>query len=322
MTTTMAPSPSPAVHELVLHEGTADLVDLMVPFAREGVAAGDQVVVMGEADFVSSLLTAVPGGPRLRAVIASEDDRFPARELRRFDRMLAELDGTVPGVRVVNQMPTMTPDRWLEWRRYEAAVNAVVDPYRVWGKCGYDIRALEPDMVADLRISHPYVQTSRDRHRSPDFENLGTRTHAYLDVPGHPVESGEPTLVLDGASAADARRAVRALAARSGLSPTAQESVVLATSEAVANANEHGRPPVLVRAWVGDGGRLTVAVSDGGPGPHPLVGMLPETVHGSSPGGMWIVHLLLPHVHHRRGDEGYTVTFSVDGGMTSPSLAG
>jgi anti-sigma regulatory factor (Ser/Thr protein kinase) len=109
---------------------------------------------------------------------------------------------------------------------------------------------------------------------------------------------------------------VRELAAAARLSPTAQESVILATGETVTNAWVHGRPPVQLRAWGSGAGRLTVAVSDSGPGPHALVGMVPEPPESLSGRGMWLVHLLLADVHHRTDDGGYTVTFSVDGDAT------
>jgi hypothetical protein len=58
---------------------------------------------------------------------------------------------------------------------------------------------------------------------------------------------------------------------------------------------------------------VTVAVNDSGPGPHALVGLLPAPAASLSGRGIWLVHLLLREVHHRRGADGYTLTFTVDG---------
>lgn len=348
-------------HELVLHDGDAELVDLMVPFLRDGAAAGDRLVVLGDPRFVTALLAAVPElseGPGLQVLAEPDTDRVPARDLHRFERMLggagpaapaAPAGRPAPRFRVANQMPAMTAARWPEWRRYEAAVNVVLEPSGAWGTCGYDTGRLERGMVADLRASHPSVRTADGCGPSAPFAELAGRVRGYLDVPPLPVEGTEPTLVMARATPVRARQAVRELAVRAGLPRAAQEAVVLATNEAVANAHLHGRPPVVLRAWVTEGagpgstdtsrsaagtsgsaastagradpasGRLTVAVSDTGPGPHPLVGMVPVDRDGTG-GGLWIVHLLLPEVHHRTGPEGYTVTFAVDRTTVLPGL--
>ena len=301
-------------HELVLHHGRAELVDLMVPFVQEGAAAGEDVLVLGEPDFVDSFQSAVPG-VSLHVLAERWHERFPGRELHRAQQALERLDGAGPGVRVVNQMPAMSGRQWLGWRRYEAAANVVLAPYRAWAKCAHDLVTLDPRVVAELRASHPFVQGGGG-DRNVDFDQQALSTGGFLDVPPHPVEETEPTLSIVEPTAASARRAVRDLALRNGLSPTAQECVILAASEAVTNGWIHGRPPVLLRAWARQG-QVTVAVSDNGDGPHPLVGMLAEPADSASGRGMWMVHLLLPEVHHRCDEEGYTITFTVDAGMGS-----
>jgi len=300
----------PFRHELVLHDGPAELLDLMVPFARDGAAAGEHVVVLGEPQFVDTFVSAVPEVP-LHVVPERSRDRFPGRELHKAQQVLAALDTAGTRARIINQMPAMTAQGWLGWRRYEAAANVALGPYRAWGKCAHDLANLDPQMVSELRASHPFLQTGAGCGRNPEFDEREAHTHRFLDVPRHPVEDSEPTVSMVGAVPAAARRAVRDLAVRSGLSPSAQECLVLATSETVTNAWIHGRPPVLLRAWAQQG-RVTVAVSDHGAGPQPLVGMLPAPPDSPSGRGMWMIHLLVPEVHHRRCPDGYTITFSVD----------
>jgi anti-sigma regulatory factor (Ser/Thr protein kinase) len=297
-------------HELVLHDGPAELVDLMVPFAREGAAVGEHVVVLGEPDFVHTLQSAVPE-VSLRVVAERRHQRFPGRDLHRAQQALARLDPAGRAVRIINQMPAMTAREWLGWRRYEAAANIALAPYRAWGKCAHDERTLDPRMLAELRATHPYLETRVGGGENPDFDRLGIHTRRFLDVPRHPVEDAEPALSMLEPTPATARRTVRDLAVRSGLSPTGQECVILATSEAVTNAWIHGRPPVLLRAWTQPGG-VTIAVSDNGAGPDPLVGMLAAPSDRSSGRGMWMLHLLLSDIYHRRDQGGYTITFTVD----------
>jgi len=305
-------------HELVLHDGPGELVDLMVPFIRDGAAAGDGVVVVGEPDIVAMLLSSAPEVPVLELVAEPGAARVPARDLRRFQRMLAALERTVDRVRVVNQMPPMSAAEWPEWRRYEAAANTVLATNRVWGTCAYDKRNLPPGMLSDLRATHAFVRTVTGRRRSADFAHLESHVRGFLDVPPHPLEGTEPTVQIADPTAAQARRVNGALAATCGFSPTAQEAVILATSEAVTNASVHGRPPVLLRVWAVEPGRMTVAVTDAGTGPDPLVGLIRGPLDEPGGQGMWIVHLLVSEIHHRTSSDGYTVTFTVDGDAEFP----
>lgn len=316
MTTT---HPGAFRHDLVLHEGTAQLVDLVAPFLRDGAAVGDPAVVLGDPDFVDALASATPDLHDLHLVREREAERYAGRELHQARQLLAELDGTGRQVRIVNQMPASTVEQWHEWRRYEAAANLVLAPYRAWGKCAHDTRRLDAAMLTDLRATHAYVETPDGCRPNPAYDEAGAHTR-FLDVEPHPVTQTEPVLFLVDPSAAEARRAVRELALAAGLPQRAQETAILATSEAVANAWTHGRAPVLVRAWTehrdGPAGepradRVTVAVSDSGPGPHPLVGLLPEAAGPSGRGGMWMVHVLVRDLHHRVTVDGYTLTFSV-----------
>jgi anti-sigma regulatory factor (Ser/Thr protein kinase) len=298
-------------HELVLHDGAAELIDLMVPFMRAGADAGEQVVVVGEPEFVHELLAAVPGIPNVLAVPQAGPERYPGRDLRKFQELLSTLDGAGARVRVVNQMPVMNDDQWHEWRRYEAAANLVLAPYRVRGTCAYDVGRLDPQMLEDLTTSHSHVRTAAGRRPSDRFARLDDDIRTYLDLPPHPIEATKPLLSLMDPSLREARHVLRSLARTFGLTPTDTESALLAVTETVSNGSRHGQKPVSLRVWAHDG-QVIVAVNDVGTGPHPLVGLLPVPADSESGRGMWILHQILRDLHHRTGPDGYTVRFSVD----------
>jgi anti-sigma regulatory factor (Ser/Thr protein kinase) len=110
----------------------------------------------------------------------------------------------------------------------------------------------------------------------------------------------------DPAEIADVRAAVRDMAERGGFSDRAGD-LVLALDEVVANAQEHGRPPIEVSCWVD--GRIVVEVSDVGGGfdrarvweTHP-----PEP-YGPRGRGLWITRQLTDLVSILSGDRGTTV---------------
>jgi anti-sigma regulatory factor (Ser/Thr protein kinase) len=111
-------------------------------------------------------------------------------------------------------------------------------------------------------------------------------------------------------SPAAARATVTGYTQHSGLTVAEIEGLILASSEAVANAIVHGRRPIVLRLWV-QPNRVTVTVTDTGTGPSdPFVGLLPAghpdpQLDGSGL-GLWISHQLVD-VTHRRHPGGYTI---------------
>jgi anti-sigma regulatory factor (Ser/Thr protein kinase) len=99
-------------------------------------------------------------------------------------------------------------------------------------------------------------------------------------------------LSADPAEIQAVRRAVAQLAARSGFAARADD-LVLALDEILANAQEHGRPPISVEAW--GNGRLVVEVQDSGPGFDyvDVCSTHPPEPFGRRGRGLWIVRQLV-----------------------------
>jgi len=91
------------------------------------------------------------------------------------------------------------------------------------------------------------------------------------------------------------RAAIRALADRTGFAGRGSD-LGLALDELVANAREHGTPPIAVHAWYD--GRLVMTVSDGGRG-FDLASIVrdhPPVMLGKRGRGLWIVRQVTDHV--------------------------
>ena len=91
------------------------------------------------------------------------------------------------------------------------------------------------------------------------------------------------------------RAAIRSLADRTGFAGRGGD-LVLALDELVANAREHGSPPIVVHAWYD--GRLVMTVSDAGPGfdLRSIVREHPPVMLGKRGRGMWIIRQVTYHV--------------------------
>lgn len=122
------------------------------------------------------------------------------------------------------------------------------------------------------------------------------------------VERGIPTIDVMDPTPAQARTALKPVLDRAGLGTRSAADLTGAVSEVVTNARGYGEPPVRMRAWV-DGGEVTVAVSDRGPGPSdadlgraPLVREL-----GQGGLGLWLATQMCDELVMGVDHDGFTV---------------
>lgn len=128
---------------------------------------------------------------------------------------------------------------------------------------------------------------------------FSTRPHPHVNRQGisHDFAPGPPThltATFDGdlSGVATVREEVRGLAVRAGFGERAND-VALALAELLANAVEHGTPPVRVDAWWD--GRLVVEVADVGTGldRDAVWRSHPPSPQGDRGRGLWIVRQLM-----------------------------
>jgi anti-sigma regulatory factor (Ser/Thr protein kinase) len=120
------------------------------------------------------------------------------------------------------------------------------------------------------------------------------------------VERYSTALGRDPAEIPEVRVAVRDLAERNGFTERAGD-LALALDEVIANAQEHGTPPIRVDAWAD--GRIVVKVSDSGRGFEPLHvwASHPPAPLGTRGRGLWIARQLTDLVEILCGPGGTTV---------------
>ena len=119
-------------------------------------------------------------------------------------------------------------------------------------------------------------------------------------------ESYAAAIGSDPAEVAAVRRAIRDIAVRHGFADRAGD-LALALDELLANAQEHGRPPIRVAAWAD--GRVVVEVSDAGGGfdPSRVWSTHPPAPLGRRGRGLWIARQLADVVTIRSDERGTTV---------------
>ncbi|XVV09837.1 anti-sigma factor RsbA family regulatory protein [Actinoplanes sp. CA-131856] len=296
-------------HEAVCYDSDDDLLAVAVPFLLGGVAAGEPTIVALGARAAGLVRAALPAGAPVTFMSGGAMYARPAGAIRAYRKLLADhVAAGAPQIRIIGELTAeMFGPTWDSWARYESAINHAYDEFPLWSMCAYDMRTAPQHVRDDVLRTHP-------RTALPDGRHVPNET--YLDpvtflsdrrppVPD-PLQREAPRADIAEPTLGDARQAVRD-ADDGRLDPDDVEDLVVAVSEAVANAYKHGRAPVRLRLWSSPG-RIVVAVTDGGPGPKdPFAGLLP-TGDGLAGGlGLWIAHQSCDHVAMYRDAFGFTI---------------
>jgi anti-sigma regulatory factor (Ser/Thr protein kinase) len=297
-------------HEAGFYRSDAEFRALIVPFAEEGIAVGEPVI-LGYDERKSSLLRSWLTDPSAVEFVRDESlYATPARAIAAYRRLFEfHLAMGAGQIRIAGDVPHPgNGGRFEGWDRYEAAVNTVWQDFPVWGRCLYDTATAPPAVLDVVERTHPrIVSPSGQRRDSGRYQDAV----AFEGLPyaPDPLEGTAPVAELVNRPAADARHTLAQIA--DGRVPaTIATDLLIGATEAVANAQRYGRPPVTVRIWAVPG-HVVVTVHDTGPGPADrLAGLIPAP--GSTLGqhlgmGLWITHQLDLDVTLRHASDGFTV---------------
>ena len=300
------------VHDALFFSSTDELTAATVPFVRDGLAAGDAVVVAASPAIADVVRGAVDDDERVHVIERADAyaRRTPAA-VTAFRRLADELATTgVSCVRVVGETDFGRTEReWLEWQRYEAVLNDALAAWPLWGLCVFDTTRLPRQVLDSVVRTHPTVVAGRTRTANPRFVDPADYLRG-LPVPPEPLQATRPRLAVDAVADPIAlRRAVATeLSAVRGPREVV-EDFLLAVDEMTSNAFRHGGPPVGLRLWT-SAERVVCTVSDSGPGlTDPFAGYGPAHGADLSRGGMglWLARQLCDHVDISTGPDGVTV---------------
>lgn len=303
-----APAGSAGIfHEAAFYGSDEEFLAVVLPFLRDGVAAGEPTVSLFGDRNQQLVRDALGTGSGVVFIDGGRHYLRPAVAIRRHREMLAGYvaDGA-DQVRIAGDVPhpgVGVPWEW--WARYESAVNHIYDDFPMYGLCPYDTRTAPPEVIDHARRTHTHV-VSADGQRARSLAYQDPRDFLATVTPWvEPIETGPPAIELSDPSPGQARAMVGTLQETASLSAEDRDGLLVSVNEAVTNAIRHGEPPMVVRAWA-QPGHAVVTVTDRGRGPaDPAAGLMP----GDGPGGLglWLMHQLCAYVSLQRGPEGFTI---------------
>jgi anti-sigma regulatory factor (Ser/Thr protein kinase) len=154
----------------------------------------------------------------------------------------------------------------------------------------------DPDTAVAIRHAHPHWLNGA---ATPNPDHLPADQFLAHHALPPPSELGQPdaTHIVDHpAQLTEVRKDMGSHAARAGLPTSRCEDFVLAVSEVVGNALEHGVPPAAVCLWV-TSTSVICQVSDNGHFTQPLAGLLPPHAGQGHARGLWMAHQLCDELY-------------------------
>jgi hypothetical protein len=280
-------------HEAGFYSSDAEFRDLIVPFAEEGIAAGEPVII-GYDDRKSGLLRLwLTDSSSVEFVADNSLYASPARAIATYRRLFEfHLAMGAGQIRIAGDVPHPgNGGRFDGWDRYECAINTVWQDFPVWGLCLYDTATAPAEVLDAVERTHPWIRAASGGRR-PSGRYQDVMQFQGLAAAPDPLEQSTPLVDITVTSPADARHVLRQVG-HGRLPGAVLDSLLVGTSEAVNNALLYGDRPATVRIWA-TSNRVVIHVHDNGPGPaNPLAGLIPPASSAEyAELGLWLTHQL------------------------------
>lgn len=165
-------------HEALVYSSMDELVASSVPFLRQGLVAGEDVLVVLREPGRAALRRALNGDA---AQVEFRDAvgwyRSPEHALQGYTSYLDDRLGRgAPRVRVLAEVLWPRSSATTEiagWKRYEAQVSVALASVPVSFVCAYSVKELPSTIVADAYRTHPVLRTAEGARSSARYSEPG-----------------------------------------------------------------------------------------------------------------------------------------------------
>jgi anti-sigma regulatory factor (Ser/Thr protein kinase) len=290
-------------HEAFLYADEGEFLVGAAAFIRDGVAAGEPVLVVVDAAKIAALRTVLDGDAEtVQFADMATVGRNSARIIPTWRSFVDQHDADGRRLRGISEpiLVDRSPDELVECRHSEALLNvAFVDTRGFWLLCPYDIVALDPVVIDQAHGTHPGI------YRHPGRQFHAAVATALVEEPLPEPPAGVVAHAFGAAGLASVRRFAARHAVAAGLAERATD-LALVADELATNSVCHGGGRGALRLWRRHA-TLICEVRDRGHVADPLVGRR-RPVDGQIGGrGLWVVNQLCDLVQVRSSPSGTTV---------------
>jgi anti-sigma regulatory factor (Ser/Thr protein kinase) len=300
-------------HEAAVYRGDQGFLDVTVDYVRDGLNAGQPVLVAVIPPKIDLLRAALGAdADKVRFVDMAQAGRNPALIIPMW-REVVEDGGGVP-VRGIGEPVWFgrRPAELAEALLHEALLNiAFADGTDLLLRCPYDAQALGDAMVGHASLRHPVVVDRGGDGRGVGYHGV-TEAAAEFTVPLPDAEASAPeAFEFDHVPTVRRLRAHVGERARTlGIDAERTADLMLAMHEIAVNSLRHGGGRGTLRLWADDDA-LVCEISDRGHIDQPLVGRVRPRPDQRSGRGVWLANQLCDLVQIRSSTAGTTVRMHV-----------
>ena len=295
-------------HEAMMYAGPEGFLAGAVPFIREGLEAGEPMLVAVKADRIAALRGEL-GADADEVTFA--DMAVMGRNPGRIIPAWRDFVGRHPGAPLMRGIgepiwAERSAAELVECQLHESLLNlAFADATGFRLLCPYDVAGLDESVIHAARCSHPVLVTDGDCHASGDYPEPAELL-AGFEAPLPPPATAAQLLGFQRDALDQVRALVERRARDAGLGTERRSDLLLAVNEAAANSVRHGGGNGILRVWREDG-MLVCEIKDRGVVRDPLVGRRRPQPDQSGGWGVWIAHQVCDLVQLRSGPQGTVV---------------
>jgi anti-sigma regulatory factor (Ser/Thr protein kinase) len=289
-------------HNAFVYDTTEDYLSTAVTFLREGLLRGEGAVVANTRPGIAAMRDAL-GAQAVDVTFVDVSAAYtrPVKTLAAYHRVYAEelrRSGSLRAVADVQFGPEQ--DEWELWTGYESVFNRAFAHLPAWVLCSYNSATLPDPVREGIWRTHPEVVTGGGWNDSAAYD---PRDHPAAPN-GRRAPLSHPVEVSFTAGVEVFREDLARTLRLQGLPGTKLLDMLLATTEVLVNAADHGGGVRAVR--VGRvGGRHVCEVVDAGPGfDDPTTGYLPPRPGVGA--GLWVARQLTWELEFFHAREGFT----------------
>ncbi|MGW3820274.1 anti-sigma factor RsbA family regulatory protein [Streptomyces sp. NPDC005046] len=296
------------VHPALFYRTEQEYTRQTVAFLREGRANGEPMAVAVPGPNLELIKAGLGGDAEgILFLDMTEAGRNPGRIIPKVLRGFADAHSK-GRVRIIGE-PIWAGRSVVEYpacAQHEALINAAFEGRAVTILCPYDEVRLEPEVIADAKVTHPTVISGDGRESVSDVYDWQAVVDRYNQVLAPAPDAA--AFSYGGEDLPTVRQFALAQAMRLGLAGERLMDVELAVAELTTNSVVHGGGRGTLAVWAGQG-QLVCEVRDAGRLTDPLAGRRPPE-HGQLGGrGLMLVHYVADLVRVHTGDDGTTVRF-------------
>lgn len=281
-------------HDALVYHGEDEFLAGTVPFVREGVEAGEPVLVAVDprkAERIKAELNG--GGGAVQFVDMRLMGRNPARIIPVWRDFVAEHLAEGSPVRGIGEpiWPGRSSAELIECQRHEWLLNLAFADAPAWRLlCPYDAAALSQGVLEAAQMTHACMVESGEARTSDSY--CGPRAGADPFADPLPPPAEEPEHLDFGVDELpDVRKLVSHLAREAGLDELRTGDLLVAVNELATNSVRHGGGRGSLGIWREDG-LLLCEVRDHGVLEDPLVGRERPDPAWTDGRGVWITNQL------------------------------